>query len=342
MFSLVFTAECRVGEAKTPGPQPPLSTWSLGVCNPSGLHGKSTLLSGIGSEITAISETHLTAVSRSSVLSSLRAHGLYQHLVTGAPLAPRSAVSEVGTYSGVAVASTVPSRALCVDWPPDLYDTGRVQVVGSYVGNVWVTGALAYGYPQSKTHANATQRTDAILDFLLSHMSAVAKGPRYLCGDWNLDYSQIKIASKLHALGWRECQDLAFERTGRPPEMTCKMKTRKDFLWLSPELVACFQSLDVHHDRFPDRSTLVAKFAMDSAHVARYLWPVPSPVPWSQVPDEQPTVDFSSGSPTELYKQLWQAQESQAQQHLGVAWQTTWQAGDNKPNPPNDTAGLCR
>ena len=332
MLSLFSSAECRVGEAKTPGPQPPLSTWSLGVCNPSGLHGKSTLLSGIGSEIIAISETHLTAVSRSTVLSSLRAHGLYQHLVSGAPLAPRSVVSEVGTYSGVAVASTVPSRALCVDWPPDLYETGRAQVVGSYVGSVWVTGALAYGYPQSKTHANATQRTEAILDFLLHHMSAVAKGPRYLCGDWNLDYSHLKIARELHALGWRECQDLEFERTGRPPEMTCKMKTRKDFLWISPELVACFHSLDVQHDRFPDHSTLVAKFAMDSAHVTRYLWPVPTPVPWSQIPDALPAMDFSSGSPTELYK-LWQAQENQAQQHLGPAWHANMAGRGQQTSP---------
>lgn len=322
LFNLVFLTECRMGEAKTPGPKPtPCNTWSLGVCNPSGLQGKATLLSDIDAEVIAVSETHLTAVSRTTVLATLRAHSRYKHIVTGAPLAPRSTASDAGRYSGVAVLSAVPSRALCVDWPPDLYDTGRVQVVGSFLGNMWVTGAVAYGYPQSKYHQQATQRTDAMLEFLCTHMTAVATGPRYLCGDWNLESSQVGITAKLHHLGWRECQDLEFARSGQQPQVTCKMKTQKDFLWLSPELVASFRGLSVQHDRFPDHSTLVASFALDPVYATRYLWPMPVPVPWKRVPDEIPAMDFFPGSPTDTYRELWQAQEQQAQRTLAHAWQ---------------------
>ena len=322
-----------MGEAKTPGPDHPSSTWSLGVCNPSGLQGKATLLSGIDAEVIAISETHLTAVSRSTVLASLRAHSRYKYLVTGAPLAPRTTASQAGQYSGVGVVSAVPSRALCVDWPPDLFDTGRVQVVGSFLGNMWVTGAVAYGYPQSKYHVNASQRTEAMLDSLCTHMTQVATGPRYLCGDWNLDSSQVSIAATLSALGWKECQDLEFARSGKPPQMTCKMKTRKDYLWISPELVASFHGLNVQHDRFPDHSTLVASFALDSAFVTRYLWPVPQAVPWKRVPDQIPAMDFCTGSPTELYRDLWRAQETQAQQVLKQDWHDTMQGRGQHTKP---------
>ena len=199
----------------------------------------------------AVSETHLTAVSRSSVLASLRAHSQYKHIVTGAPLAPRSIASEAGQYCGVAIVSSVPSRAFCIDWPSDLFDTGRVQVVGSLVGNMWVSGAIAHGYPQSKYHIKANQRTEAMLDLLPGHMTNVVKGPRSCVVTGIMQPEQLEVSKKLQALGWRECQDLEFMRGGTPPQMTCKMKTRKDVMWLSPELVACFQGLTVQHDRFP-------------------------------------------------------------------------------------------
>ena len=66
-------------------------------------------------------------------------------------MTPRVADSAAGAYSGVAVVAKVPTRALCAAWPDDLYDTGRVQIVGSLVHNVWITGAIMYGYPQGKS-----------------------------------------------------------------------------------------------------------------------------------------------------------------------------------------------
>ena len=168
MFNFFTMAQCRIGEAKTPGPSSAdhSNTWSLGICNPSGLLGKSVLLSGIDADVIAVSETHLTKVARSMLVTSLRSHSQYTTVVTGAPMSSRVADSAAGTYSGVAVVAKVPSCALCAAWPPDLYDTGRAQIVGSLLNNVWVTGAVLYGYPQGKTRHNALERTTNMLEFL--------------------------------------------------------------------------------------------------------------------------------------------------------------------------------
>ena len=217
----------------------------LGVCNPSGLPGKSTLLAGVSADVIAVSETHLTSNARSMLQTSLKSHSDYKYVVTGAPLAPRSTASGAGHYSGVATVSRVPCRALCAQWPLDMYETGRTMISGALVNNTWITGATVYGYPQGKTHPNAFDRTVALLDATFDHMTTVATGPRYFCGDWNFKPRHLDVCQRLQLLGWREVQDLWYLRTGQVPQLTCKQATRKDFLWLSPELVDSFLGLEV-------------------------------------------------------------------------------------------------
>eukprot|EP00435_Cladocopium_sp_Y103_P053991 s1724_g17.t1 len=327
--------ECRIGEAKKPGPseanQP--CTWSLGVCNPSGLPGKSVLLSGIQAEVVAVSETHLTSVGRSCLVSSLRSHSSYSHVVTGAPLATRVNSFDAGQYSGVAVISQVPTRALCAAWPPDLYETGRVQITGSLVNNVWVTGGLVYGYPQSKAHPNALERTSLMLDFMFDHMTSVATGPRFLAGDWNHPMSQLAITQKLLQLGWREAQDVEYLRSGTPPQATCKGRTRVDVLWLSPELLPSFACLRVETDRFPDHVVLKAQFHVGPSFAVRYLWPTPSAIPWPKVHGLSCPVDFSEGSPTDLYQHMWCTAETSAKHSLGDHWTFQMQGRGQRTQP---------
>ena len=335
LFNFFSLAQCRVGEAKTPGPfaAEPSPSWALGTCNPSGLLGKSVLLSGINADIVAASETHLTVVSRSMLQTSLRSHSQYSAVVTGAPMAPRTVDSNAGTYSGVAVVAKVPTRALCAAWPADLYETGRVQIVGSLVHNVWITGAVMYGYPQGKVHHNALERTISMLDFLVDHMTKVATGPRYLCGDWNFEPSQLPVTQVLHQLGWREVQDLEFQRTGQQPQPTCKRSTRKDVLWLSPELVASFQDLQIDHERFPDHSVLKARFHASDQFALRYLWPMPQPVPWDKVPELNAPASFATSDPTQVYSDLWQSKEQLAKQALGHLWQHSMAGRGQRTSP---------
>ena len=319
IFVLVFFGlGCRVGEAKTPGPHDPAAetAWSLGVCNPSVLLGKGTLLSSLGSDIVAVSETHLTSVSRSMLQASLKTTSQYKHVVSGAPLPPRTSAGHAGTYSGVAVVSKVPTRALGSDWPPDMYETGRVQVAGSFVNHMWVTGGVLYGYPQGKTHPKALERTNALLEHLVDHMVFHATGPRFLCGDWNFEGHQLPPTDRLSACGWKEVQHLEFLRHGVKPRMTCKQATQKDFLWISPELVACYLGLRIDDETFPDHACLLASFALDRGFSRRFLWPLPAAVPWNLVDSQDHPVDFSVGDPTQQYSHLWDVREREAAAQL--------------------------
>ena len=293
----------------------------MGICNPSGLLGKSTLLADVNTDIIAASETHLTAVSSSILLHSLRTRSAYKYMVTGSPMEPRTQASHAGQYAGVAVFSKEPSRALCSAWPTDMYETGRVQITGTLIGSTWITGAVIYGYPQSKYHTNAAEKTAGILAHVFDHMLTCASGPRYMTGDWNYTTDQLAVTSQLLAAGWQEVQTLEFLRSGATPRSTCKGKTQKDHLWLSPELIAAYRGLVITDDQFPDHALLTAKFARDPALYTRYIWPTPCQVNWKQVPDLAVPVDFQQGSPTDQYAAMWKTREDSAQATLQNAWE---------------------
>ena len=294
-----------------PGPSSDQS-WRIGVCNPSGLQGKGHYFSLLPSDLLTVSETHLTASGRRSFQQGLHAAQTgYQTCITGAPLAPRSCVSNIGEWAGVAFLSPHPCRALPVPWPDQLFESGRVQFVSSFWDSFWVTGGVIYGFPTGIVHKNAKARTEAILDFMISHATSSLVGPRFLAGDWNYEPDQLEACRRLQSLGWREIQDLEMSRSGRLPRNTCKHKTRKDHLWISPELQHWFLGLDFH-DLFADHMSFVASFLKTPQQICRWVWPKPQPVSWDQVPDLDFPMDFAQGSPTETYSKLWQSREKLA------------------------------
>ena len=310
----------RIGEASKPGPVSNGPCWSLGVVNPSGLLGKSHILGTVPADVIAISETHLTKVSKASFFCSLKSTGVgFSHFVPGSPMNPRSDVSDAGQWAGVAVASKFPSRAMAVNWPPDLFETGRIAFCATYLSTFWLCGCVLYGIPPGITHPNAWERTMNMIDFAVDHLVNVAVGPRYLAGDWNFEPHQIRAWDTLKSAGWIEIQDLWEKHSGAPPCKTCKSKTRKDFLWISPELARHFVSL-AFHDTFADHLVMCATFENPHTVADRWLWPKPSPIDWTLVPDLPDTVDFSQGDPSDCYHQLWKIRESQAKQTLDFRW----------------------
>lgn len=107
----MFLSVCRVGEARVPGPT--AEPWSLGICNPSGLQGKHHVLSQVDATVLAISETHLSSLAKKNLTSSFKSlQSKYKHVITGAPMAPRTTTSDAGQWAGVAFTSTVPCRSL--------------------------------------------------------------------------------------------------------------------------------------------------------------------------------------------------------------------------------------
>ena len=286
------------------------------------LHGSlGCVLSGIDANVVAISETHLTKAARRNLALSLRSTGSqFKHVLTGAPLAPRSEASDAGLWSGVALVSAFPCRSLAVEWPPDVYETSRVQFSAFFGPTGWVSGAVIYGYPEGRKHPHAHAKTEGLLDFAFDRL-ALQPGPKFMAGDWNFPLDALTVSHRLQQAGWVEVQDLCHARTGRPVANTCKGATRKDFLWLSPELALGFRGLSMDSEIFADHSVLVASFAGGSAHLERFTWPCPKPVPWTSVSPLPCSVDFRAPhDPTTQYAKLWNAKESIAQQDLRTEW----------------------
>ena len=106
-----------LGEATNPGPvqsSDPL-LWHLGTFNPSGLNGKQQILAEHLSygDIWAVSETHLSSRSMFAFKRGLQASkNPFKFVVAGHPTPLRPHSEHTGTWSGVAVLSQHPTRAL--------------------------------------------------------------------------------------------------------------------------------------------------------------------------------------------------------------------------------------
>ena len=146
---------------------------------------------------------------------------------------------------------------------------------------------------------------------LLSKGLVMQPGPRFLAGDFNFQPEDLAAVQVLRSKGWVEAQDLHHERTGAPIEPTCKGATRKDHLWMSPELALAFRGLKLCHDTFADHAVMLAVFAGNAAHLERFVWPCPKAVPWKQVRHVPAPVSFEApGDPTAQYAKLMALQRS--------------------------------
>ena len=305
IMTVVIALNCRVGEAAVPGPGP---LWSIGLCNPSGLNYKGHLLDQ-AVDMWAVCESHLSSTSQCQFVAALKKEkSPFQWLVPGAPVPCRSTASSIGAWSGVALIAQWPSRPLHTNWSPALWASGRLVCAATHIHGLWVTGITMYGTPTGPTHPKAKATTNALLDAAVSRI-AQAQGPRYVAGDWNHDLDALEAVNGLRALGFVEAQELHCTRTGVLPLPTCRSKTRRDFVFLSPELRRLFESCIIDHTAWPDHSAVIVCFKGGVHESVRYPWPLPA-----QVPDGN-FIDFSSVSDvTDQYATLWRDVETCAEQ----------------------------
>ena len=337
IFYLIFASLMfRIGEARVPGPEV-APTWSIGICNPSGLQAKHHIVGDIKSTVLAVSETHLTKGSKRHLQSSLRSmRSDFKQVLTGAPMSPRT-TSDAGGWAGVAYLSTVPCRTMATPWPPDLYESGRIQFASFCTSSSWVSGSVVYGFPEGKTHPRAFEQTERMLDFAFDHMQSIP-GPRFMCGDWNFTLDSLTVSSRLQDSGWVEVQDLQHMRTGAPIRPTCKQVSRKDFLWLSPELALAFRGLRFCDETFADHSLLLADFVGGAKQIERFPWPCPKPIDWNGVPPLSSPVSFAApADPTSQYADLWRQREEQAKAALAPDWIPSMQGRGQQTKPSKIT-----
>ena len=286
-----------------------------GVCNPSGLSSKGHLLCR-SVDVWMACETHLSVASFRRFRGELRSCASpFKWCIPGAHVPCRSTVSDIGAWSGVAVLSQWPSRALPFDWSQAVHASSRLVCTTTFLHGLWVSGITLYGTPTGPTHPHAKATTNELLKLAVNRI-AQSHGPRYVCGDWNHDLDSLEAVDMLRTLGFEEVQQLHYQRTGIPAKPTCKLKTQRDFLFISAELQDLFQECEVHHDMWPDHSPVIARFRGGHLELRRTPWPVHFQIPWEKLGrrGDGERVDFSSPSdPTDQYKLLWQDVEKQAQ-----------------------------
>ena len=319
---LVLMAFLHSGEAHNPGPDEVSGTsksrcWSIGAFNPSGLGGKHQVISSYMSDcdIWAISETHLTSRGFASFRQSMHRSSSFSYCVSGAHVPLRQHSDRTGEWSGVCMISKHPTRQIPIRWPKSTYETSRVLLTSTLCSDLWVHGAVLYGEPAGLTHPDAAHNTDMIAHDLFRELHYIG-GLRFFAGDFNFEQGGLDIFKTLEAAGYRDLQDLAFERWGIHPRHTCKSSTRKDFCYLSPDLQTFL--VDIRHDDtiWADHAVLQGFFRGGQSDLVTHHWRIPAQVDWpSEMHCEIPPGWYQQSSPDSSYADLWKHIEETASLH---------------------------
>ena len=307
------------GEATNPGPnnlnQPRDRAWSMGTFNPSGLGGKEQVVSTFlnHGDLWAVTETHLTSQGMRSFRQGLKwSDSEFVYCIGGQPVPLRSHSHATGSWNGVAVLSKFPTRAVPVPWGDQVFQTSRVQLTATLCEDMWVTGGVLYGEPPGSQHPSAKQNTDTLALELVSHLCQLS-GLRYLGGDFNFEVGGLEVFKVLADAGFRDIQDIAFEKWGKPICKTCKQSTRKDFFFISRELIPFLEQVVVDETIWADHAVLQGVFRCAPQQLTRHFWRQPKLVVW---PDSF-QVNWSSqflqeNDPTCRYTQMWEEVEQAA------------------------------
>ena len=198
--------------------------------------------------------------------------------------------------------------------PLPVLDSGRAMLFATLSGDSWITGAVVYGEPNSHQHPSCLKNNEYILHHVAAHICNLSVGPRFISGDWNVEQDTLPAFDLLRRAGFRDIQDVALDMWGTPIKSTCKGKTRKDFLYLSPELQELLLDVQIMEDVWPDHAVVVGKFRPLAQAQPMWVWPTPHAFPW---PDSfaSEVVWDGQGDMTAGYSHLWAAIEHDAKRH---------------------------
>ena len=300
----MYSIHYRIGEAKNPGP--PLDDaqvgLTIGTANPTGLLTKSSLLADLPGSVPAIwgiSETQLSNPGIVKFQKELLFRQSPYKLYHGAPAPLRSnSIKAIGGKSiGTAFLSSVPSRPLQATWPDAAWSQARFVANTFFFQGEWIHGATFYG-PAFQAELQATKdAADDLLGHLTHRIVHTLKGKRFICGDFNQLDGELSQPAYWASLGWKEVQQLSAEKYGTPIQVTCKGKTTKDFLWLSPELCQYFDRCILDPHVFKDHSALCATFRPFGPLDQVPVWRIPKPLPWEDI-GPLPNHNFTLPSPS--------------------------------------------
>eukprot|EP00435_Cladocopium_sp_Y103_P075701 s223_g63.t1 len=208
-----------------------------------------------------------------------------------------------------------PTRVLPVPLPDVVSQSGRVLCTTTLLHDAWVSGAVVYGEPNGHNYPNFEASNEMLLNAAASHVCHLCHGLRFVAGDWNVTEGSLPVFTLLEQAGFQEVQNLAFARWGHVVKPTCKQVTRKDFLYVSPELAALLTKVDVIADVWADHAIVQAQFRSPMSVTPNWVWPVPHAFPWPGALQVPVSWDICS-DPTVEYAGLWHAVEVAAEQQL--------------------------
>ena len=165
------------------------------------------------------------------------------------------------------------------------------------------SGGGCYGYANASDTKTTQAQTDSLLAELTQQIVLGFPGPAFVAGDFN------QTPGILH-----DIQTWADEMFGIPPGPTCQYTTRKDFVFLSPQLQSLMKSCLNNHDKFPDHSTLVGMLSLPSKAMPIAHWKKAVAIDYSVVGADkiasEPCPPFEDKSdPTEQYASICEAFE---------------------------------
>ena len=271
----------RLGEAEHPGPD----LW-IGTSNPSGLRGKEESYFELPVGIWGISENHLTHLNQRDADSTTRRlsheYDRHLHLVHGAPVGPRTASSQAGTWAGVSTITDLPCRSLSIPWPNSEHALGRAQMLQLWFGPFQMEGANVYGWPRSPTWPRAAEATETMLQHITQELVLSRTGPRFIVGDFNCKSHESPSMTLWKTQGWVEVQEWAFHKYGRPYTLTSKNTNILDYVFLSPELAQYLTRVDAW-TLFADHTTIGACLDLPVRQVEQQVWQMPAYIPYDKV-----------------------------------------------------------
>ena len=255
---------CRIGEASNPGPEVQFDRdiFTLGTFNPSGLRNKSHYIQTHLSwgDVWTVAETHFFGKDLSRFRAGLKAaHSMHKYCITDQSSVRRALLSQK-SWKGVGVLSKVPVRPIPSSLPVLIQDSGRALLFTTLFGDAWITGAVIYGEPNAHHYPSFLKNNEHLLHHAAAHVCNLSSGPRFISGDWNVQQDSLPAFGLLAQAGFRDIQDIALERWGQPIQLTCKGKSRPDFMYVSPELADLLTEVEVIHDVWPDHAILCGRF----------------------------------------------------------------------------------
>ena len=199
--------------------------FTLGAFNPTGLGSKHGVVAQLEPGIYAVTETHLTSRGVQNFSTGLKFAGAPFTFFHGQPAPPRQRSSVTGSYTGVGFLSSFPGRAVACNWPPEVYQTARVQVASFLLNDVWILGGVCYGFATDKG------RTSPILDAVIDRVLAQPARPALCCGRLEPPDARITSSTPPDFAGLHRNPRLA-SRSSRHPSGAHLQRLHKERLCL--------------------------------------------------------------------------------------------------------------